>query len=502
MIWNGYTLLKDWSVNSGSETALAQKNRQKFFIKRYKMIVKPTDADSPHYVKSLNTFNAYVRERQTIMRALSSVSPRGGNMVIPFESFVCAEGMYTEVSDFVNDAVPGREVPLFMRLLDWTEKLLVMKTATAALELVHAQRIVHSDIKVDNIVVVRNDAGNFVAKLIDFDNSYRLDHIPDTLMGTINYFAPEHVIYDSQKTPKEKAEWKAELSGKTDVFSLGVTFHRWLSGTYPEQKNEKNETVYAWKLLLQGKPVPLSQTIRLPMQNLIRSMLTLEPKDRITATGVLKQLDEMSRQEKYVYQAPWPQHNLVWNVATMKEQGLTSVTKDKLGTQPVYRLTFHSGKSLLLNPEQMLTEWARKAAGYVSPRPRDAIFWNTSLLKKRGIAEIAYATSGSKVGYNLCRGNGYTAFFTVDELVEMDYARSTKASIHDADVRATGEIRLCWPEDRIVFKKTTLQEYHYSGVELYENAEGHWYRLIHEDGTKTNPMSKEQLLLADLAERA
>ena len=70
-------------------------------------------------------------------------------------------------------------------------KKLLMQTAAGALFSVHNKHIIHSDLKLKNVLLVRNKTGNYVAKLIDFDSSYFIDKKPEEIIGTIDYYSPE-----------------------------------------------------------------------------------------------------------------------------------------------------------------------------------------------------------------------------------------------------------------------------------------------------------------------
>jgi serine/threonine protein kinase len=74
----------------------------------------------------------------------------------------------------------------------------------------HAQRIVHTDLKPDNLMLIPNPhkAGSFYLKLIDLDWSIFSDRKApwdgeEGYVGTPGYMSPEHI---AQKVPKEHSD--------------------------------------------------------------------------------------------------------------------------------------------------------------------------------------------------------------------------------------------------------------------------------------------------------
>jgi non-specific serine/threonine protein kinase len=84
-------------------------------------------------------------------------------------------------------------------------------------------KVIHRDIKPDNIMLNHNDE----AVLIDFGVSaiVEQDDILDSNMGSYMFFAPE-MFMRSDKTLKVRGE-------QTDIWALGITFYYLITGVYP-----------------------------------------------------------------------------------------------------------------------------------------------------------------------------------------------------------------------------------------------------------------------------
>ncbi|BAZ28682.1 multi-sensor signal transduction multi-kinase [Cylindrospermum sp. NIES-4074] len=100
----------------------------------------------------------------------------------------------------------------------------------------HAQRIIHKDIKPHNILI-NPDSGE--VKLIDFSISSRLDQEnstwsnPNLLEGTLAYMSPE-----------QTGRMNRACDYRTDFYSLGVTLYEMLTGTLPFHAADPMELIH------------------------------------------------------------------------------------------------------------------------------------------------------------------------------------------------------------------------------------------------------------------
>ena len=141
---------------------------------------------------------------------------------------------------------------------------------------VHEHHIVHSDIKPDNILVVKTEDGYCTGKIIDFDLGYFTYAPPEEIGGDQVYFSPETLLYS-------KGE---EITPSTamDVFSLGILFHEYWTGKRPGVGEDYDLVCEA---VCDDAPVTFSTDLPGEVAILISRMLMKDPKDRPTAREAL-----------------------------------------------------------------------------------------------------------------------------------------------------------------------------------------------------------------------
>jgi serine/threonine protein kinase len=168
------------------------------------------------------------------------------------------------------------------------EKVAVLFQILCGLEFLHKARIIHGDLKPDNILLFKDGT----VKLADFGFAARnMGQDLSLNVQTILWRAPE--VLD-----------RSSYNSKIDMWSLGVIMYQMFSGKYPFVSTEANTLMHEQRLLqarlnISGQP---------NLSMLIRWCLELNPTKRITAMEAL-QLDTFRGWNRPV--GRWKEANLV-----------------------------------------------------------------------------------------------------------------------------------------------------------------------------------------------
>jgi PAS domain S-box-containing protein len=153
----------------------------------------------------------------------------------------------------------------------------------AALTQVHRRGLVHKDIKPANILVNRTTGA---VKLTGFGIASRLPRErqapapPESIAGTLAYMAPE-----------QTGRMNRSIDARSDLYALGVTFYRMLTGSLPFTAAEPMEWVHCH---IARKPVPPRErleTVPAAVSNLVLKLLAKTAEERYqTAAGLERDL--------------------------------------------------------------------------------------------------------------------------------------------------------------------------------------------------------------------
>lgn len=127
----------------------------------------------------------------------------------------------SQVNYLVMEFVPGRSLDDYMKAtgrLELDEALMITHKCCVGLAYIHYNGVIHRDIKPGNVMY---HPAHRIVQLMDFSVAHKIEEPPPRDTGTIAYMAPEH--FDPQR----------RISQLTDIFALGSTLYRLLSGQYP-----------------------------------------------------------------------------------------------------------------------------------------------------------------------------------------------------------------------------------------------------------------------------
>ena len=161
------------------------------------------------------------------------------------------------------------------------EVLRIMAEACRGLNAMHQAGYVHADIKPSNILVTSDGA----VKLIDLGQSARIHEAKVRVQGTIDYMAPEQVQ-------------RGVLDQRTDVFAIGASLHRVLTGK--PMQTDMNRTITPYSQSLVGRRVseinePTLHQLPACVARLIADCYGHHPDDRIADMPTLIQRIDLAR---------------------------------------------------------------------------------------------------------------------------------------------------------------------------------------------------------------
>jgi serine/threonine protein kinase len=148
--------------------------------------------------------------------------------------------------------------------------VLMFCQVASALSHMHRRGVYHGDLKPANIMLAKNGQ----VKLIDFGTAWVRGQDKSRVQGTALYIAPEQA---SEKVVNEK----------TDIYNLGATMYRMLTGRFAQQGIPKPGEDR--KLV---PPVKINQRIPGPLNELIIASLSLDPAKR--PAGMFELRDQLS----------------------------------------------------------------------------------------------------------------------------------------------------------------------------------------------------------------
>lgn len=285
MVINGYELKSDLkNDNSGfSKWGFATKDGKEVFIKELISPVYPIDETimSQELIeKQRSECIAFEKRLGLLFDTINNASK--GNLV-RIESFFRWNSRYYIVNEKITGNVGMEEIVK----LSEAQKILLLKTVAYAISCLHNAGIVHCDIKPSNIMVRRNDCGNYVAKVIDFDSGFTIGELGEAkeVGGDFTYLAPEIL--------KKLCGEEVQLNEKLDIFSLGILFHEYFCGKTPLFNEE--DFNYPSEAILNGFPLIMSEVgIPTEIKKLIIKMTDVNPLNRPSAKEILLELNRIS----------------------------------------------------------------------------------------------------------------------------------------------------------------------------------------------------------------
>ena len=163
------------------------------------------------------------------------------------------------------------------------EALEIIRQIAKALEYAHGQRLIHQDIKPDNIMIGENN----LVKLADLGISKTFDEVeseegPKRVMGTPHYMAPEAAL-------------GKKIDHRVDIYALGATLYQLLTGKTPYSGTSATDVLKAHVM----DPLPaiedLNPDVPPDICGLVERMLAKKPEDRYQSAAEV--VEEIQRHQ-------------------------------------------------------------------------------------------------------------------------------------------------------------------------------------------------------------
>lgn len=160
------------------------------------------------------------------------------------------------------------------------EVRVILKQLINAINACHKHGIVHGDIKLENIGLVRNNDITEI-KLLDFGGSYKIQHLDDESEHTASEFsitASPHYI--SPELASDEILIKERELIYTDFWELGILCYILLTGIYPFGGIRSRLSDIKHHVLYDEVKWPKKKQISNEMKKYIEDLLKKKPQDR------------------------------------------------------------------------------------------------------------------------------------------------------------------------------------------------------------------------------
>ena len=250
-------------------------------------VLHPRFAHEPRAVKR------FFREAQAASRLIHP------HVVSVFDFGRAVEGHLYMVMELLEGATLG-DLIHYRAPLPASLALAILGQICDALEEAHRQRVVHRDLKPDNVLLTSHEDGLW-AKVLDFGiarvfrepgDGPGLDrhHSTVEIAGTPAYMSPEQIL-------------GKEPDPRSDLYSLGIMLFEMLTRQRPF--DDENSVALCMKQLNEEAPrVSTFQSVSEPVERLVKSLLAKRPEDRPQRAREVKALIAGCPESAFPYSVP------------------------------------------------------------------------------------------------------------------------------------------------------------------------------------------------------
>ena len=258
----------------------AVRGGQNYFIKEFKEPKYPDGdtASSPERREKKRKKCLQFEQKKT--RVYRTINENSDGIAVRVTDFFRVGAKYYAVMPKIEGVHMDAET--VATLPEKTGRTICAVVAHAVAQL-HRGGFIHADIKHSNVMLVKSPSGDLTAKLIDYDAGYFEDDPPthpEEIGGDQVYFAPEVYLAIQGMT--------VMLTRSLDIFSLGILFHQYLTGTLPIF--DMNQFSCVGEAVAYSSPIMVSAAMPKDLYPMICRMLAPDPAARPTAQEVYETL--------------------------------------------------------------------------------------------------------------------------------------------------------------------------------------------------------------------
>lgn len=398
-----------------------------------------------NYEKQKKKFDAYCEYRDTLYSRIKLAGQNGPEDYWHDDLTEACDGKdtYKQADPWLPRIASCKrgEAEMVTMDLPYEQLIEIMLSYARNIKSLHDQQVVHSDIKPDNIIIVKED-GKYVAYPIDFDMSFMLDRIPACdgpkairqyiMGGTEDYAAPETVGFSAAAMSDEEFDI-TQMSYPIDIFATGITFYEYLMGhgsAIPIKDTTDDYGRNLTRALFDGKYPdlePLFNSISEPKYAsfffaLIGWLIATNPNERPTASQLVEVLESVnerlipSKFRKDDPNEPWEEDNIRYVESKLSAMNI-EISK---GRKPGLYLVKMNGVSRGKNKDMLIAE------GLAVGRD-DVIAWESdriTLIPQRGVIIFL----GSNEGEYIVNHGGGSEIYNRDRLIAEGLASDDGAS--------------------------------------------------------------------------
>lgn len=148
-----------------------------------------------------------------------------------------ANGVFYMVMEYAPGQTLSKQLA-GRRRFDLTEACSILEPIGSVLIAAHEQRIIHRDVKPENIVITVSPTGKYLVKLLDFGIAKLPEVLELSSLEKRALTAANEIVGTPRYMSPEQAKWPqrdglTEIDARTDIYSFALVFYETIAGCHP-----------------------------------------------------------------------------------------------------------------------------------------------------------------------------------------------------------------------------------------------------------------------------